>query len=92
LVKEHYPQGVQQENMTLDGFLYLNLLFIQKGRIETTWTILRKFGYGNDLSLREDFLRPSFHVPHDCTVEMSNEGYQFFIDLFQSFDKVKNMY
>ena len=30
--------------LTLKGFLVLNGLFIQRGRHETTWTILRKFG------------------------------------------------
>jgi len=40
------------------GFLFLHKLFIQRGRLETTWTVLRKFGYGDDLSLREDFLYP----------------------------------
>ncbi len=26
--------------------------------METTWTVLRKFGYGEGLDLREDFLLP----------------------------------
>lgn len=34
--------------------------------------------------------RPSlrFDVPHDCSVELSPQGYQFFTDIFQIFDKV----
>lgn len=44
--------------LTEIGFLYLHTLFIQRGRLETTWTVLRRFGYGDDLSLREDFLCP----------------------------------
>lgn len=44
--------------LTESGFIFLHSLFIQRGRLETTWTVLRKFGYGDDLSLREDFLLP----------------------------------
>ena len=42
------------------GFLFLQKLFIMKGRQEITWTALRKFGYGNDLELREEYVRPRF--------------------------------
>lgn len=41
------------------GFLFLNMLFIQRGRHETTWTILRRFGYGDSLELTADYLSPS---------------------------------
>lgn len=40
------------------GFLFLNTLFIQRGRHETTWTILRRFGYGDTLELTLDYLAP----------------------------------
>lgn len=40
------------------GFLFLNTLFIQRGRHETTWTILRRFGYGDVLELSPDYLFP----------------------------------
>lgn len=46
------------EGITEIGFLYLHTIFIQQGRMETTWTVLRKFGYGEGLDLREDFLSP----------------------------------
>ena len=41
------------------GFLFLHTLFIQKGRQETMWTALRRFGYGDDLELRQDYLLPA---------------------------------
>jgi len=40
------------------GFLFLNKLFIQRGRHETTWKILRKFGYSNDLTLKDEYTQP----------------------------------
>ncbi len=44
-------QGINQKGLTLDGFIFLNALFIERGRLETTWAILRRFGYGNNLRL-----------------------------------------
>ncbi|OZJ02947.1 hypothetical protein BZG36_04568, partial [Bifiguratus adelaidae] len=87
VVREHEPLGVSENGLTQIGFLFLHTLFIQRGRLETTWTVLRKFGYGDDLTLREDFLCPPLDVPHECSVELSSKGYQFLSDLFQKFDK-----
>ncbi|KAF1800565.1 P-loop containing nucleoside triphosphate hydrolase protein [Mucor lusitanicus] len=90
VVREHEPTGVSDVGLTESGFIYLHSLFIQRGRLETTWTVLRKFGYGDDLSLREDFLLPTLEVPQECSVELSPHGYQFFAELFQTFDKDKD--
>ncbi|WVQ81609.1 mitochondrial Rho GTPase 1 [Cryptococcus sp. DSM 104549] len=76
-----------QEGITELGFLYLHTMFIQQGRMETTWTVLRKFGYGESLDLREDFLAPRFDVPYDCSVELSPLGNQFLTDIFEAYDK-----
>ncbi|KAI8926690.1 P-loop containing nucleoside triphosphate hydrolase protein [Entophlyctis helioformis] len=90
VVRESESDGVTDQGLTEIGFLFLHTLFIQRGRLETTWAVLRTFGYGDDLSLREDFLFPPFEVPQDCSVELSSDGYQFFTDLFQSFDHDKD--
>ncbi|SCV74493.1 BQ2448_8134 [Microbotryum intermedium] len=79
--------GIVEDALTEEGFLYLHTYFIQKGRLETTWKALRTFGYGEDLSLREDFLHPRFDIPADCTAELSPKGYQWFTDIFETFDK-----
>ncbi|KDN51898.1 hypothetical protein RSAG8_00449, partial [Rhizoctonia solani AG-8 WAC10335] len=78
---------VQEEGVTEDGFLYLHTEFIRRARVETTWVVLRQFGYAEDLRLTEGWLSPKFDVPHDCSVELSPQGYQFFTDIFQIFDK-----
>lgn len=75
------------EGLTELGFLYLHTIFIQQGRMETTWTVLRQFGYGESLDLREDFLSPRFDVPYDCSVELSHLGNQFLTDIFEAYDK-----
>ena len=42
--------------LTLAGFLFLHALFIERGRLETTWAVLRKFGYSDALRLSEETL------------------------------------
>ncbi|KAG9096861.1 ERMES complex Ca(2+)-binding regulatory GTPase gem1 [Ceratobasidium sp. 370] len=76
-----------EEGVTEDGFLYLHTEFIRRARVETTWIVLRQFGYAEDLKLTEGWLAPKFDVPQDCSVELSPQGYQFFTDIFQIFDK-----
>lgn len=58
MVREHADGGVRDEGLTEAGFQYLHTIFIQRGRLETTWTVLRKFGYAEDLRLTEAFLYP----------------------------------
>lgn len=52
-------KGVLDDCLTLDGFLNLHQLFIQRGRHETTWAILKRFGYNQNLHLRENYLYPT---------------------------------
>lgn len=82
----HHPH-LREGSLTMAGFLYLHTLFIQRGRLETTWTVLRTFGYGVDLSLEDSFVKPSFAVPPECSVELSPNGYQFLTDIFEVHDK-----
>ena len=49
-------QGVNATGLTLPGFLFLHALFIERGRLETVWAVLRKYGYNNDLTLNQDIL------------------------------------
>lgn len=73
--------------LTLAGFLYLHTLFIQRGRLETTWTVLWKFGYGMDLQLSHTYVYPPFDVPQGMAVELSPSGYQFLTEVFKAHDK-----
>lgn len=65
VVQEKLPEGVNDFGLTLTGFLFLHALFIEKGRLETTWTVLRKFGYNDDLKLQDDFLSIPFKKAPD---------------------------
>ncbi|CAN0830660.1 Mitochondrial Rho GTPase 2, partial [Linum grandiflorum] len=64
VVQEKKRDGVNDLGLTLEGFLFMHFLFIDKGRHETTWAVLRRFGYGDNLELRDDGLPlPSKHAP-----------------------------
>jgi EF hand associated len=49
-------QGVNAKGLTLSGFLFLHALFIERGRLETTWAVLRKFGYNDELRICDELL------------------------------------
>ncbi|KAM5198238.1 mitochondrial Rho GTPase 2 isoform 7-T7 [Hipposideros larvatus] len=87
VVRKNVAGGVQDDRLTLDGFLFLNTLFIQRGRHETTWTILRRFGYGDTLELSTDYLFPPLHVPPGCSTELNHFGYQFIQKIFEKHDQ-----
>uniref|UniRef100_A0AAR2LYE1 Mitochondrial Rho GTPase 2 n=1 Tax=Pygocentrus nattereri TaxID=42514 RepID=A0AAR2LYE1_PYGNA len=90
VVWKNTSDGVQDNGLTLNGFLFLNTLFIQRGRHETTWTILRKFGYDDTLELTDDYLYPQLRVPVGCTTELNHLGYQFLQRLFEKYDEDKD--
>nr|XP_012593285.1 mitochondrial Rho GTPase 2 isoform X1 [Microcebus murinus] len=87
VVRKNVAGGVQDDRLTLDGFLFLNTLFIQRGRHETTWTILRRFGYSDTLELTADYLYPPLHVPPGCSAELNHLGHQFVQRVFEKHDQ-----
>lgn len=60
------------------------------GRHETTWTVLRKFGYDNTLRFKKEYLHPPLKVPKGCTTELSYDGFQFLTALFEKYDEDKD--
>ncbi|CAM4723878.1 hypothetical protein PO909_017454 [Leuciscus waleckii] len=90
VVWKNTSEGVQDNGLTLNGFLFLNTLFIQRGRHETTWTILRKFGYDDTLELTDDYLYPPLRVSVGCTTELNHLGHQFLQKLFDKYDEDKD--
>ncbi|XP_066151791.1 mitochondrial Rho GTPase isoform X1 [Euwallacea fornicatus] len=87
VLRKNLDDGVCQNSVTLKGFLYLHSLFIQRGRNETTWTVLRKFGYNDNLNISKEYLHPSIKVPSGSTTELSYRGQQFLTHIFERFDK-----
>ncbi|KAL5783672.1 hypothetical protein ACOSP7_008701 [Xanthoceras sorbifolium] len=87
VVQEKLREGVNERGLTLAGFLFLHALFIEKGRLETTWTVLRKFGYNNDIKLADELIPyASFKRAPDQSVELTNEAIEFLRGIFELFD------
>lgn len=76
------------DHLTVDGFVFLHHLFIQKGRLETTWTVLRKFGYevssSGTLELDKELLAASVPVKPEQGVELSGDAKEFLSKYFDS--------
>ncbi|PRW57931.1 mitochondrial Rho GTPase 1-like isoform A [Chlorella sorokiniana] len=87
VVAERIEQGIRDSGLTLQGFLFLHALFIERGRLETTWAVLRRFGYDNSLQLNEQLLsRVSFEHAPDQVVELTAAGRAFFASKFKELD------
>lgn len=87
VIAQNIAGGIENECITMKGFIFLHCLFIQRGRNETTWTVLRKFGYDENLELIQSYLYPNIKVPPGCTSELSYKGQQFLTQLFEKYDK-----
>ncbi|GMI65608.1 MIRO-related GTP-ase 1, embryo defective 2473 [Hibiscus trionum] len=86
-VQDTMIEGVNERGLTLTGFLFLHALFIEKGRLETTWTVLRKFGYNNDIKLSDDLIpHSSLKRAPDQSVELTNEAIEFLRRVYELFD------
>ncbi|ELR24831.1 Ras subfamily protein [Acanthamoeba castellanii str. Neff] len=88
VVRGNVENGLTEKGLTLTGFLFLHHLFIQKGRLETTWTVLRQFGYDDNLRVDVASLCHSLPAPPPSHVyELSQAGVAFFSSLHRAFDK-----
>lgn len=90
VIRKNIQHGVAESGITQDGFVFLHKLFFERGRSETTWTVLRKFGYDDDLNLSKEYLFPNLKVPSGCSTELSHKGQQFFVALFKRHDRDKD--
>ncbi|KAI3857149.1 hypothetical protein MKW98_010563 [Papaver atlanticum] len=86
VVQEKLFEGVNDHGLTLAGFLFLHALFVEKGRAETTWMVLRKFGYDTEIKLRDDLIPLSFKRAPDQSVELTTEAVDFLKSIFNLFD------
>lgn len=87
VVSKNIPDGIVDDAVTLKGFLFLHCLFIQRGRNETTWAVLRKFGYNDNLDMCKEYLQPTIKIPPGSSTELSHRGQQFLTALFERSDR-----
>ena len=91
VVKKNCSEGIINDCLTLEGFLYLHLLFIQRGRHETTWAVLRKFGYNDFMTLSEEYFLPDIQPPFpDAIPQLSADAKTFLTSVFHKFDMDKD--
>lgn len=87
VVKEKTKDGIRDDgSISVTGFIFLHTLFVNKGRLETTWIVLRKFGYDDDLRLALDGKSSITHSADQC-VELTTHGKDFLKKLFSIADK-----
>ena len=73
----------------------LNLLqaFVERGRTENVWKILRYYGYDTALELEKDFLEPKMQLEirnnGSELVEFSDKGWEFLEMLWREFADVR---
>ncbi|TID29689.1 hypothetical protein CANINC_001731 [Pichia inconspicua] len=81
------PGVSTEKGISKEGFLLLNKFYVESGRHETIWGILRAFHYTDSLSIDDKILYPKIDIPPHASVELSPIGYKFLVDLFILFDK-----
>ncbi|XP_035916036.1 mitochondrial Rho GTPase isoform X1 [Anopheles stephensi] len=87
VLMKNTPDGIRDDSVTLSGFLFLHCLFIQRGRNETTWAVLRRFGYNESLTMSDEYLHPPVKIPPGSSTELSHRGQQFLVSLFERSDR-----
>lgn len=92
IVAKNEPTGLRNDCLTLNGFLFLNLLFVQRGRHEATWTTLRAFGYDDTLELLATYRVPpeAAGIGDGIVVELSDHGLMWLLWLFSKYDADKD--
>jgi Ras family protein T1 len=79
------PSSVRENALSATGFVFLHQLFIQKGRLETVWAVLRKFGYADDLQLEPSYVAPEIEHDDSDPCQLSDDGLHFFNAIFDRY-------
>ncbi|KAJ4869496.1 Mitochondrial Rho GTPase 3 [Raphanus sativus] len=88
-VQERCPLRVKENGLTVDGFLVLITKIIKQGKLKTLWTMLRTFGYNNDLRLVDEMIPySSFKRMPDQTVELTDEAIGSLRRTYNRFDNL----
>ena len=79
-MKAESPEGVSGNGITFGGFLVLQKLLIKKLNGNVSWSLLRHFGFNDDLDLELDF---PLDIQSTQSVELSMDTFNFLTTLFE---------
>ncbi|KAI8463172.1 MAG: hypothetical protein J3K34DRAFT_527193 [Monoraphidium minutum] len=89
MVAERMPEGLGDTGLLFPGFMYLHTLFLTRGRLESTWAVLRAFGYDQDLRISDAALA---HLPApgaDAVLELSPTALAYLAHAFDVYDSTR---
>ena len=81
------PRGI-----SFEGFQVINKQFINRNRAETSWLVLRQFGYNDKLDIEVPPKAFTIERHPSQSVELNRRGIRFIKDIFFQFDKDKKGY
>jgi Ras family protein T1 len=88
VIRKKAVDGLINNNLTLKGFMILNTLFVEKGRHETIWRILKNFGYDRYLNISKEYVGKIQRYDNNCSIELTQKGFEYLKYLFNKYDKV----
>jgi len=62
-LRNRYPEGVNERGLTFTGFQSLHVDFMNILFREIPWTMLRRFGYNDDIKLVDHLIPDLKHAP-----------------------------
>ncbi|GBF89351.1 hypothetical protein Rsub_02229 [Raphidocelis subcapitata] len=89
MVAERMPEGLGEAGLMFPGFMYLHTLFLTRGRLESTWTVLKTFGYNHELRIAEAVLAKLPPTGPDTVLELSPTALAYLAHTFDVYDSTR---
>lgn len=86
MVAERMPDGLGDSGLMFPGFMYLHTLFLTRGRLESTWTVLKTFGYSHELRIADSVLAKLPAAGPDSVLELSPTALAYLGHAFDVYD------
>lgn len=84
--------GLIDDEITLEGFVNLNKLSVKVGESQTTWSILRKFGYTDSLELDSWYFKSKKFQkidPTESVIELTDTAITLLTGIFNQFKNIE---
>ncbi|KAI8466496.1 MAG: hypothetical protein J3K34DRAFT_460850 [Monoraphidium minutum] len=90
MVAERMPEGLGDAGLTFPGFMYLHTLFLTRGRLESTWAVLKAFGYDQELRISDAVLSKLPQTGPDTVLELSAAAQAYLAQVFDVYDSTRS--